>query len=59
MYMYVPQLKPQLAPPKAPPPVYSKIEYNDDNNCIICYEAMKNFNSVRLECGHRFHKDVC
>ena len=48
----------RLLPPKAPPPVYSSIEYNDDNSCIICYEDMMNSDSVRLECGHRFHTKV-
>ena len=46
------------APPKAPPPVFSEVEYNDDNSCIICYEDMVENNSLRLECGHRFHKTV-
>ena len=50
--------KPMMAPPKASLPVFSEVEYNDDNSCIICYEDMKDHNSLRLECGHRFHKAV-
>ena len=54
-----PQIRERPLPPKAPPPFYSDVEYNDDNNCIICYEEMSDFTSVRLECGHRFHSEVC
>lgn len=47
-----------MIPPKAPLPVFSEVEYNDDNSCIICYDDMMDKNSERLECGHRFHKTV-
>ena len=32
--------------------------YEDDNECIICQEDMKDNNSLKLQCGHRFHKAV-
>ena len=47
-----------LIPPKAALPMFSEVEYNDDNSCIICYDDMIERNSLRLECGHRFHKTV-
>ncbi len=50
--------KPMMVPPKASLPVFSGVEYNDDNSCVICYEDMIDYNSLRLECGHRFHKTV-
>uniref|UniRef100_A0A1X7V1V4 RING-type domain-containing protein n=1 Tax=Amphimedon queenslandica TaxID=400682 RepID=A0A1X7V1V4_AMPQE len=31
------------------------MEYNDDNNCIICYEDMAPSDSIALDCRHRFH----
>jgi hypothetical protein len=34
----------------------NSIDYsNEDNSCIICYEDMKTNDSLKLECGHRFH----
>ena len=45
-------------PPQAAPPVHSDVEYCDDMSCIICYEDMELLDSVRLECGHRFHTEV-
>ena len=34
------------------------MEYNDDNNCIICYEDMAPSDSIALDCRHRFHSHV-
>ena len=33
-------------------------EYNDDDNCIICYEDMLPGDSLTLDCRHRFHNHV-
>ena len=50
---------PQVSPPKKPNlnPAYFPV-YEDDNECIICQEDMKDNNSLKLQCGHRFHKAV-
>lgn len=50
---------PQISPPKKPNlnPAYFPV-YEDDNECIICQEDMKDSYSVKLQCGHRFHKAV-
>ena len=42
----------------ADPPVMSATDYHEDGSCIICYEDMIDFNSSRLNCGHRFHTEV-
>ena len=34
------------------------LAYEDDNECIICQDEMKDNNAVKLQCGHRFHKAV-
>ena len=36
----------------------SATDYDEDGSCIICYEDMVDFDSSRLNCGHRFHTDV-
>jgi len=50
---------PYISPPKKPNlnPLYLPA-YEDDNECIICQEEMKDNNAVKLQCGHRFHKAV-
>ncbi len=29
----------------------------DESDCSICLEPMHHNNSIKLKCGHRFHKD--
>ena len=52
-------MPPAVSPPKKPNlnPAYYPV-YEDDNECIICQEDMKDNNSLKLQCGHRFHKAV-
>ena len=42
----------------ADPPMMSATDYDEDGSCIICYEDMIDFDSSRLNCGHRFHTEV-
>ena len=32
------------------------IQANEDKDCSICLEEMRDYNSRRLHCGHKFHK---
>lgn len=49
--------KPHPPVATAPPPVASSVNY-DENSCIICYEVMREVDTSRLDCGHRFHSKV-
>ena len=53
-----PSRRPRQQVAVADPPVMSAIDYDEDGSCIICYEDMIDFDSSRLNCGHRFHTEV-
>lgn len=31
----------------------------EDDPCIICHDELTRDNSVKLECSHRYHMEVC
>ena len=54
------QVKKPLRPVAvAEPPKMSDIEYDNEGWCIICYEDMADEDSSILNCGHKFHSEVC